>query len=63
MINPTSIVLVALGDTLRATLNNMEQKCVIRKIAHPTDWVKSLVIVKKHKTEQMRIWLDPRPST
>lgn len=60
VVNPTRKVPAALREKLKETLQDMEQKGVIRKVDHPTDWVNSLVIVEKPKTGKLRICLDPR---
>ena len=38
----------------------MEGKQAIRKVDEPTNWVNSLVIVKKPKSDKLRVCLDPR---
>lgn len=49
----------ALHDQLKKQLDKMEQLNVIAKVNQPTDWVNSMVIVKKHDGT-LRICLDPR---
>lgn len=53
-------ILAAFRDELKKTLDDMESKGVIKKIDQPTDWVNSLVIAEKVKTEKLRLCLDPR---
>jgi len=38
----------------------MEQRKILKKVTTPTDWVSSLVITKKQKTDKLRICIDPR---
>ncbi|CAI6364864.1 unnamed protein product [Macrosiphum euphorbiae] len=49
----------ALYEQLRKELDNMCYLKVIERIASPTSWVSSIVIVKK-KNNKLRICLDPR---
>nr|XP_039256275.1 uncharacterized protein LOC120332995 [Styela clava] len=58
IINPPRRVPVALRELLKAELNRLEDLNVIEKITEPTEWVNSLVIVKK-KYNALRICLDP----
>nr|XP_039259727.1 uncharacterized protein K02A2.6-like [Styela clava] len=58
IINPPRRVPVALRELLKAELNRLEDLNVIEKITEPTEWVNSLVIVKK-KNNALRICLDP----
>ncbi|PIK56667.1 hypothetical protein BSL78_06389 [Apostichopus japonicus] len=52
----------ALRDTLKKTLNDMEQQGVIRNVDQPTEWVNSLVVVEKpQETHKLRVCLDPKP--
>lgn len=46
-------------DQLRDELKTMEQKGIIRKVSHPTQWVHPLVLVAK-KDDGIRVCLDPR---
>lgn len=50
---------LALQPRLKAALDDMEQKGVIKKCDAPTDWVSSLLIVEK-KNGSLRLCLDPR---
>lgn len=49
----------ALRDRLKTELDRMEKQSVITKVHEPTDWVNSIVIVKK-KNDSIRVCLDPR---
>ena len=57
---PARKVSVAIKDRLKAELDEMEKKGVIRKVDVPTDWVSSIVIVEKPGTGKLRICLDPK---
>ena len=37
----------------------MESQGVISKVTEPTDWVSSIVIIKKPNSEKLRISIDP----
>ena len=37
----------------------MEDNKIIQKVTEPTDWVSSLVIVKKPNSNKLRICIDP----
>lgn len=50
---------LALRDSLRKELERMTALGVIRKIEEPTDWVNSMVCVKK-KNGELRICIDPK---
>ncbi|KAL6477262.1 hypothetical protein MHYP_G00130970 [Metynnis hypsauchen] len=50
---------VALRDGLKKELERMTTLGVIRKIEEPTDWVNSMVCVKK-KNGELRICMDPK---
>ena len=49
---------VALQDTLKCALDKMVKSDVIEPITEPTEWVSSLVIVKKNGS--LRLCLDPK---
>ena len=53
---------MAFREELKKTLDDMEDKEVIKKVDQPTDWVNSFVIAEKSKTGKFRICLDPRDS-
>jgi hypothetical protein len=59
VIHPCRKVPFALQDALKEELEKMESSGVIQKVHEPTDWVNSLVIVKK-KSGKIRVCLDPR---
>jgi len=44
---------------VKAELDDMEKRGVIRKVEEPTDWVNSMAIVEKPEG-RLRICLDPR---
>ncbi|XP_041485958.1 uncharacterized protein K02A2.6-like [Lytechinus variegatus] len=48
-----------LQKKLKEELDKMENMNVIKQVDEPTDWVSSLVVVKK-KNGQLRVCLDPR---
>jgi hypothetical protein len=49
---------VALKKDLKKKLESMESQGVIKKITEPTDWISSMVAVKK--PNKLRICLDPK---
>ena len=58
MIHPPRTVPFSIKEELKTTLNKMVQKGIIAPISVPTDWVSSLVIVKK--PTKLRICIDPK---
>ena len=48
-----------LKDPLKKELDRLEEMKVIERISHPTDWVNSLVVVKKPNGKEIRVCLDP----
>ena len=50
---------LALKDRLKQELDRMQEQDVIAKVAEPTDWVNSLVVVEK-PNGKLRVCLDPR---
>ena len=63
VVNPARKVPVTIKDRLKAELEEMEKKGVIRKVDVPTDWVNSIAIVEKPGTGKLRICLDPKHLT
>ena len=59
VIHPPRKVPLTIFPTLKETLNKLIKANVISKIEEPTDWVNSLVIVKK-KDKTLRLCLDPK---
>ncbi|KAI8511855.1 hypothetical protein Bbelb_109550 [Branchiostoma belcheri] len=59
-VHPPRRIPVSLRDPLKAELDRMERLGVIRKVDEPTDWVNSLVVVEKPRTDKLRVCLDPR---
>ena len=59
VINPPRTIPAALRERVKAELNNMEKRRVIRKVEEPTNWVNSMAIVEK-PDGSLRICLDPR---
>ena len=59
VVHPCRKVPFALQQDLKEELERMESAQVIQKISEPTNWVNSLVVVKK-KTGKLRVCLDPR---
>ncbi|GFT10873.1 transposon Ty3-I Gag-Pol polyprotein [Nephila pilipes] len=59
VIHPPRRVPQALQPKLKSTLNNLEKEGIVSKVNKPTDWVQSLVIVKK-PNGNLRLCLDPR---
>ena len=49
---------VYLREHLKAELKRMEDSDIIAKVTEPTDWVNSLVIAEKLKTDKFRVCLD-----
>ena len=60
VVNAPRNIPAALRKKLKETLKEVEEKRVIRKIDESTDWVNSLVVVKKPKSDKLRVCLDPR---
>ena len=58
-VHPCRKVPFKLQKELKKELKKMEEQGIITKIDEPTDWVNSLVIVKK-KNGSLRVCLDPR---
>ena len=48
----------ALQEPLKEELNQMEAHGIIKRVTKPTDWVSSLVLVKK-PSNKLRVCLDP----
>ena len=59
VVNPPRIIPAALRDRVKADLENMERRGVIRKVEKATDWVNSMAIVEK-PNGKLRICLDPQ---
>ena len=59
VINPPRTIPAALRERVKAQLNDMEKRGVIRKVEEPTNWVNSMAIVEK-PDGSLRICLDPR---
>nr|XP_039255361.1 uncharacterized protein K02A2.6-like [Styela clava] len=49
---------IAIRDSLKSELDRMEKLNVIKKVNIPTDWVNSMVMVRK-KNNKLRICIDP----
>ena len=60
VVNPARKVPVAIKDRVKAELEEMEKKSVIREVDVPTHWVNSVVIVEKPGTGKLRICLDTK---
>ena len=58
VIHPPRSVPVAIRDQVKTELDNMERKGIITKVHEPTEWVSSMVSVRK-KNGQVRICIDP----
>ena len=59
VVHPSRKVPFALHDSVKAELKRMEHMGVIAAIDQPTDWVNSMVVVKK-RNGAIRLCLDPR---
>ena len=59
VINAPKTIPAALRKRVKAELNDMEKRGVIRKVEEPTDWVNSMAIVEK-PDGSLRICLDSR---
>ncbi|XP_053405074.1 uncharacterized protein K02A2.6-like [Mercenaria mercenaria] len=57
---PVRRVPVAMKEKLKRELNQLEKRGIIAKVDTPTDWVSSLVVVKK-ANGKLRICIDPKP--
>ena len=60
VIHPPRRIPTALRGKLKTTLDEMEKLGEIRKIDEPTDWVSSMVVVEKPKSNKLRVCLDPK---
>ncbi|KAB0800188.1 hypothetical protein PPYR_05928 [Photinus pyralis] len=60
VVHPPRKIPLALKDNLKVELDEMEKNQIIEKVDMPTDWVNSLVIVKKPNSNKVRICIDPR---
>ena len=60
VIHPPRKVPTSLMKKLKAKLDKMVELDVIKKVDGPTDWVNSMVIVDKPKSNDIRICLDPK---
>lgn len=56
--NPRKIP-ISIEEKVKSELDNMENLGIIRKVTEPTEWVNSMVIVKK-PDNTLRICLDPQ---
>ncbi|XP_052785334.1 uncharacterized protein K02A2.6-like [Mya arenaria] len=57
---PVRRVPLGLKEKLKCELQRMEKANIITKVETPTDWVSSLVVVKK-PSGKLRICIDPKP--
>ena len=57
---PLRRVPLAMKPKLKVELNRLEKIGVMKRVDMPTDWVSSLVIVKK-PNGKLRICIDPKP--
>lgn len=48
-----------LQEKLKQKLEDLEQKGYISKVNEPTEWVSSLVVVRKENSDKLRICIDP----
>lgn len=58
VIHPPRTVPVALREQVKTELDKMEKKGIIAKVHEPTEWVSSMVTVRK-KNGEVRICIDP----
>ena len=58
-IDPLQKTSIALKDSIKQELDEMEESGVIRRVTEPTDWVSSLAYSHK-KGGDLRVYLDPR---
>ena len=59
VVNPPRTIPAALRDRVKAELEPMEKRGVIRRVEEPTDWVNSMAVVEK-ADGSLRICLDPK---
>ena len=60
LIRPPRRIPVAMQAQVKAELDRMVQMEVIKPQTKPTEWVSSMVVVKKKNTKDIRICIDPR---
>ena len=60
VILPPRRVPVAMKQPLKDELTRLQEMGVIAEVDTPTDWVSSMVIVKK-KSGKIRLCIDPKP--
>ena len=58
--SPLRRVPIALRKPLKEELIKLESKGIIQKVETPTDWISSLVVVKK-PSGKLRLCIDPKP--
>ena len=58
--SPCRKIPIALEERFYEEISRMEVMGIIEKIPEPTDWLNTLVVVKK-SNGKLRICLDPRP--
>ncbi|XP_060080411.1 uncharacterized protein K02A2.6-like [Ylistrum balloti] len=59
VVHPPRKVPLAVHDQVKQELDRMEKLGVVEKVHEPTDWVNSMVVVKK-SNNKLRICIDPK---
>ncbi|XP_051782584.1 uncharacterized protein K02A2.6-like [Erpetoichthys calabaricus] len=57
---PKRRIPVAMMGPLKEELDNLHERGIITPVEHSTDWISSLIVVKK-PSSKLRICIDPRP--
>ena len=57
---PLTRLPIAMKDRLKVVLQKLERLEIIQKEETPTDWISSLVVVKK-QNGKLRVCIDPQP--
>ena len=60
VVHPPRRIPTALRGKLKTTLDEIEKLGVIKKVDELTDWVSSMVVVEKPKSNKFRVCLDPK---
>ena len=51
---------IAMKEQVTKKIEGLIEKKIVAKVNEPTDWISSMVVVKKHDNNKLRICIDPR---